>query len=498
MSAPSLLDGPAVVQAIQPNSSASSRSSAAVPLLQNLTNQANSILSAVLQAPLQPLNCGSQGQFPYYYQNSANLPFNHLTYNWINSSLVSGAEPAQLDSALFSNQFISALAKVSYSLSKADQAQLVAAQKNASNQQVALLNAWVQAYGSLPPAPTGMMPIDVIISTIATKWAVPATTLTAMQASANLNALLNNIPASGQPIRPVLADWLNAIGSSISLQNAVTMNNAYLAQALSAVQNPKVGNEPNGNGGFAADDNNIYPAYTISPDPSAIINSLSDPSANQISITMSVSRASQSEYQVSIHGGGSFTIPILDFFQLSCSGSASYFQDQIAASSNQVSIEMTFSGCNLVNFGPAPFNMSTGNFWAFFSPIREAIQNGSRDVSGFKFASDPGIDFSTNGPFGFVNGVAIANYPTITINITSSDYQSILTTFQQTTSTEVTFLGIPLASTTESSYSSQASQSGSFETISITLSPPQSLVAGNINSSVGWVLGAELTYPCAQ
>ena len=95
---------------------------------------------------------------------------------------------------------------------------------------------------------------------------------------------------------------------------------------------------------------------------------------------------------------------------------------------------MTFLGCNLVNFWPAPFNRSTGHFWADFSPIQQAIHNGNLDVSGFKFAPDPAI------------------------NITSSDYQSILTTFQQTTSSEVTFLGIPLAS-------------GSSETVSITLPP---------------------------
>jgi hypothetical protein len=493
MSAPSLLDGTAVVPAIQPSSTASNSSSAAVPLLQNLTNQANTILSAVLQAPLQPLNCGSQGEFPYYYQNSRNLLFNNLTYKWINSSLVAGAEPAQLDSALFSNQFISALSTVVYSLSKADQAQLVAAQVNASNQQLALLNAWSEAYGSVPDAQKGMQPIDVITSTIATEWAEPTTTLAEMQASTNLNALLNKTPASGQPIRPVLADWLNAIGSSITLQNAVTMNNAYLAQALSAVQTPT-----SSNGGLLVDDNNTYPAYTITPALTSIINSLSDQNANQISITMSVSCASQSEYQVSIHGGGSFRIPMVDFFLLTCGGSASYFQDQIATSSNQVSIEMTFTGCNLVNFGPAPFNMSTGQYWAYFGPIQQAIKNGSSDVSGFKFAPNPGIDFSTNGPFGFVNGVAIANYPSIKITVTSSDYQSILTTFQQTTSTKVTFLGISLATAQETSYSSQASQLGSSETITITLSPPQALVAGTTNTSVGWVLGAELNYPCAQ
>jgi hypothetical protein len=60
-------------------------------LLQNLTHQANTILAAVLQAPLQPLNCVCHGEFPYDAQHSANLVFNHLTYNWINSSLVAAA-----------------------------------------------------------------------------------------------------------------------------------------------------------------------------------------------------------------------------------------------------------------------------------------------------------------------------------------------------------------------------------------------------------------------
>jgi hypothetical protein len=210
-----------------------------------------------------------------------------------------------------------------------------------------------------------------------------------------------------------------------------------------------------------------------------------------------VSRASQSEFKVSAGGGAGFTIPILDFLGISLGGSASYFQDQIATSSNQVTIDMTFSGCNLVNFGPAPYNMSTGMYWAYFSPIQQAIKNGSSDVSGYKFAPAAGIDFSTKGPFGFLSGVAIANYPSISISVTSSSYQSILKTFQQNSSVKVTFLGIPLASASESTYSCQASQQGSSQTITIKLSPPQSLVAGNVNSSVGWVLGAEVTYPCA-
>jgi hypothetical protein len=470
----------------------------AATLIDQLTNQARSILSSVLQdQKLEPLDPASQGEFPYYSQNTRTLLFNNLTYAWINSSLKAGASPAQLDNSLFTNQFTDVLGKVNYSLSKADQATLVAAQKNATNQQMALLTAWQQAYGSLPPATPTMQPIDIILATIANSWATPATTLPAMQQSINLNALLNNTPASGQPIRPVLASWLNAMGSSISLQNATTMNNAYVARALAAVQTAAAGNPPLGNGGLALDNNTTVPAYTISPQLSDIINALSDLSTNKITLDMTVTRATQSEYKVSVSGGTSFSIPILSFFGVSAGGSASYFSDQIATTSNSVRVLMTFTGCNLINFGPLPYNQANGLGWAWFEPIRQAIQNGGKDVSGYKFSPQPQVDFSTAGPFGYADAVAISNYPSVEITVKSANYQSILQTFQQETHASVSFLGIPLASATESTYSSSASQDASSSTVTIKLSPPQSLVAGNTNLSVGWVLGAVLSYPCA-
>jgi hypothetical protein len=470
----------------------------AATLINELTSQARTILSSVLQnQTLVALDPASQGEFPYYYLNNTNLLFNNLTYSWINTNLKAGANPAQLDTGLFTNEYIGVLSKVVYLLSKADQATLVAAQRNANNQQMALLSAWQQAYNSIPAATPTMQPIDIILATIANTWATPATTLTAMQQSRNLNALLNNTPASGQPIRPVLASWLAAMGSSISLQNQTTMNNGYLQSALLAAQTATPGNPPLGNGGLSLDNNTTVPAYTVTPQPSDIVNSLSDLTANSITVEMTVTRSTQSEYKVSISGGASFSIPILSFFGVSAAGSASYFSDQIATSSNSVSIKMTFTGCNLVNFGPLAYNQSNGLGWAWFDPIRQAIQNGTQDVSGFKFSPQPQIDFSTAGPFGYPDGVAISNYPSVEITVKSANYQSILQTFQQQSRVGVSFLGIPLASATESTYSSSASQDASSSTVTIKLSPPQSLVAGNTNKSVGWLLGAVLSYPCA-
>jgi hypothetical protein len=459
-------------------------------ILEYLRSQAANVLASALGGmPLVNFLTGAQGNFPYYYIDPNNLNFNVGTYNWINTNMLTDVAPIQQSSGnYFTNLFISVLSKISYKLSVADQATLNAAYTNAQNQQMAVLMAWKAAYGSFPSG-TGQ-PIDNIMSTIANTWAKPATTLLAIKNSVNLNVLLNNAPASGSTIMPVIAAYLNALGSSVTLANAVTMNNAYVAQALAAVQTPSTTN-----GGMLANDNNLYPGYTVTTPLPSIINNLQSTS-NSIKISMNVSIANSSEYSVSINGGTAFNIPFAGFFGMSVGGNASYFHDEIVQNSSSVNITMTFTGATLVNYTPNVFNQSTGQNWFFMQPILNAIANGSKDVSGFKFSPNPGIDFSANGPFGILQGVAIANYPSAVITIQSSNYQSIQTTFQQTVSTSVSFLGIPLGGGSESTYSHSASSSSSNSTVTITLNPPPTMVAGTSVSSVGWILGVQTNYPC--
>jgi len=467
-------------------------SSQAAPLIESLRAQAQKILGAVFSEPLTGFTVGNLGNFPYYWQNPSNLKFNHLTYNWISANLLANTSPAQLGSGNgFTNLYIEALGSISYQLSTADQAQLTKAQQNATNQQAALLSAWQAAYGSIPPATATQQPIDIIMNTIATNWASPATTLSAIQSSHNLNALLNNMPASGKTIAPVLAQYLNALGSSISLQNATTMNTGYIQQALAAVQSPS-----SSNGGLSTDDGNENPSYGVSTQLADILNGLQDTS-NVVALSLGISRDSSSEYRVTMNGGSGFDIPILFFFTLGVDGNESYFQDSIATSSNTVDIQMTFPGVTSVNFGPTGYNMSTGQDWFWMEPITDAIANGTKDVSGFKFAPNPNIDFSANGPFGYLTGAAIAGYPTVVISVTSSDYASIAETFQQSESHEITFLGIPLGGSSESTYSSSVNVNSSAQSVTITLTPPPQTVSGQAVSSTAWVLGVETNYPAA-
>lgn len=404
--------------------------------------------------------------------------------------VASNNTPQQLDQS-FNSIYIDALSKVSYSLSSNDRAKLNKAHQDATDQQVALLNAWREAYGSLPSGDG--QPIDLIIGEIATNWANPSTNLTSMADAVNLNEVLNKAPASGKSIIPVLANYLDAINSVISLENASTMNQAYLRRALNAVQSPKANN-----GALQTDDGLFHPAYRIATQLSDILNGLKA-TKNAISLKLSVSRFSESQFSVSIGGGTSFYVPILDLFTLSVDAEARYFSERIATSSNTTEIELTFTGVTLVNYGPVAYDLSTPNqYWYWIKPIKDAIKNGDSDVSGFKFSPQPQIDFSESGAFGFVTGVAISNYPSVQITVKSSDYESIEKTFEQKVKVGLSFLGIPLGiQGSESTYSHNLSIDRSNQTVTITLEPPKELIAGNSLDSVGWVLGVQTEYPAA-
>lgn len=466
--------------------------SPAAAIIDALKDKANAILTAALgSTPLQAFQIGSLGNFPYNWQLTSDVTkFNAPTYDWIISNLKANTAPLQLDVTSFTDLYLQALPDISWSLSSADQATLNKDSSNATTQAAALQNAWLAAYGSFP---TGSgEPIDLITGQIATTWASPATDLQSMQTALNLSTLLNKMPASGAPILPVLTDWLNALSAGLSLQNSVSINNAYLSRARTAAQTPTANN-----GGLAVSDGTVQPAYQIAQSPGFIQNSLSkNPS---ISSTMTVSASSENEVKVSVDGSASIDIPVTDFLDISVGGEAHYFSDKLVTSSTTTTVTMTFPGVTLVNFGPVPFQLTgASTSWFWIDPIRHAVANGSQDVSGFKFSPDPAIDFSDSGPFGYVMGVAISGYPTIIITTTTSDFQSIQETFQQNATSEVSFLGIPLASASESSYSNKVSVDESTSTVTITISPPEELVSTTVNSAQAWVLGVQPNYPAAS
>lgn len=463
----------------------------AAVIINELKEQANEALSAALgSTPLQAFNIGSNGNFPYYWQDTRNVTlFNSLTYDWISKGLKAGSSPLQLDQT-FTNLYIDAVTKISWSLSTSDQAKLNQVAANATQQQAAVQNAWIAAFGKLPD---GKNPIDDIAGEIATKWAEPATTLQDIKTSINLNKLLNKQPAAGASVLPIFVNWLNAMSAGLSLQNSISINNAYLSRATDAVQSPA-----SDNGGLKLNDNDrIVPAYQVSTDMPTILNALKA-GKPAVKLHMDVTRTTENEFTVKVNGKAGITIPIFELIAIDVSGSAGYFSSDIATTKNTTTIDMTFPGVNLVNFGPVDFQQSGGSrSWFWMDPIRQAIANGDKDVSGFKFSPKPGIDFTKAGPFAYLIGVAMSSYPTITITVTSADYQKIQKTFEQSVSVGISFLGIKLASASESTYSNKVTTDASNSSVTITISPPPELVAGTQNTARGWILGVQPNYPAA-
>ena len=271
------------------------------------------------------------------------------------------------------------------------------------------------------------------------------------------------------------------------------MNGGYLASALDAAQMPT---EKNGGMLVNTDQDNYRVAYKVNTALSDIINGLK--SQNAVKLKMDVLRASESEFEVKIEGKAGFRIPVASLLGISVSGNASYFKSDIATSKNTVSVEMTFPGTTLVTFGPVPYDFATNQSWYWVDPIQKAIANGDKDVSGFKFAPKPSIDFSKYGPFSFLEGTAISNYPSMKIRVTSENYRRIQETFEQTVKVGVSFLGIPLGiGGSESTYSNKVSVNASSKEVVIELNPPKELVAGTNTDSVGWVLGVLPVYPAS-
>lgn len=469
------------------------KSTDASKIINALRGEANSVLASVVgSTPLESFNITDRGNFPYVWENPRNLKFNKKSYTWIDGNLGANTDPLQFDSGTgFTNQYLQQATNIRWSLSSADQAKLNTAASDASQQAAAVLSAWKAAFGTIP---SGASPIDEIASEIAEKWAEPATTLNTIKTSLNLGQLLNKAPASSATILPVFVNWLNALGSSLALQNNVTMNNGYLDRAINAIQNPSAEN-----GGLELDDNKYHPAYKIATQVADIQSALKH--GNPVSLDMTVSRSTVKEFEVSISGQTGFTIPILSFIGVGVGGSADYFSSDIATTNNETNVAMTFPGANLVNYGPVAFTQAgTSESWYWIDPVREAIANGypAADVSGFKFAKQPSIgDWGNTGPFGYVGGVAISGYPTVTITVKSDNYQRIQKTFQQTVNSSVSFLGIKLASASESTYSNDVKVDASSKTVTITLTPPLPLVSGNEVDSVGWVLGVQPIYPAS-
>ncbi|MCX7553064.1 hypothetical protein OS175_04175 [Marinicella sp. S1101] len=451
----------------------------------NLTTAANQVLSKQARTAvsattgMQPFTVGPLGNFPYYWQDPQSLVFNAKTYDWIDASLKANTSPIQQGQP-FTNLFIAALSKVSYSLSQADQNKLNQDRSKILLQQTALLQAWKDAFGQLPSISNNQQAIDTIINKITQTWASPPVSLTDLQHNPQPRQLLNQTPEAGQSVVPVLVDYLNALGAGVSLLNAVTMNDAYLHHALLAVQRPD-----ESNGGLLTNDGKLRPAYAVKTPLKKIIAGLNAKDRNTaFSVSMQVSRSQHDELIISQSNQPSVKLPSESFLSIKTKDEQELFDQQVLpADSDEVTVQFDFSGLTTVYFTPVSFLMSSLQYWYWVGPINAAIRNGDDDVSGYKFSPQPQIDFSKSGPFGYLYAVAISKYPTVTLTVKQSQQSAWVQKISAAKAVKINFLEQPIGDDDDVNYSLSVIKSrGRSDSLLIKLQPLEKSHA-SINST---------------
>ncbi len=456
-------------------------------IFDSFASQANSILG--LSGGLGPLHAfdfQNVGGFPYVGTVLNAGAFNAATYDWISGSLAEGCRPYEMSGTRFAQIYCSALQNIEWSLSNADYAALNTAQTNAASSQSALISTWYSAFG---PISTGSNPIDKILQIIVSEWASDPTTLEAIQQAPNVHAVLNRIPMMGAQIMPLLINWLNALGSAVSLQSELTQNQIDLINAIDAVQSPSKKNNAT-----LLSNREYAPTFHLTPQVSEIRSTL-ESSNESVAIKMLVNGTKKGRDPNFTLLGDSQTPINGNLLSLDVGGNADYFSDVIANENAEITVVADFSGVSLVNVMPARAGDENGG-WLWLDPIIQAERNHRDDVSGFKWLSN--MYPNLLGPdmlLGYASGVAIANAPIISISVRSSDFLTIAETMQNTGFCKVRFLGQEVKNDTNDECSIRVQTDTSSQTTNITLRLPSELGEPTSAGSFAWVMGIQPTYP---
>jgi hypothetical protein len=471
------------------------------PVLHSLCQRANNVLSKdipkmrsavpIAALSLKPFVVGGLGNFPYYYKDPNTQTFNRKTYDWIKTNLEAQTNPhAQAVGSTLPNLFIDVFSKITYSLSTKHLDELAAAGEEIFTYQKKLLAAWVQAYGPIKPE-EGKTIIDKVITIIITSWTSTPITFDDLLDTSNSMGILTNIPASGYPIMPSLINYINAVNKSNSLVISSPLNTGYLNKALAAAQYPD-----QSNGGMTLNDNSIQPAYVINTSLKDIIDGLKNTS-KIITVTASVSHVNDNEIKVDISGNVPFNIHPHNFFKITVNSDPKYFSKLLKQASEPIKIDLSFRGVTMVNFQPVAFSKANNKNWFWSEPILEAIQNGGKDVTGYKFSPTPNIDFTKDGPFGFLTGVAISNFPVINIKLSSTGHKDIETSINDSDSIEIELLGNAIETDSPGpNITKSVKADASTNSVTISLGHSSSLIPSL--ESRAWVHGVQVTYPLAM
>ncbi|HEU0015466.1 MAG TPA: hypothetical protein VFQ45_17380 [Longimicrobium sp.] len=455
-----------------------------------LRDQAADLFGASVAASLVPVQYN--GDLNWSWTTGAG-DMNRLTYNYVSGAVTespAGEDSVQVGAAnSFSNLYQQLVNAITWQFGAADNATLQAAQTRSQTAATSLVSTYVSTYGV--PTPAQMQAAQAVSPLIATTqdyivsyaagylWAgIPAgqrpLSLYTMQTTPNLRSLLQYAPASAQPTIQALTAYLNALGPAASLLDEQSLGN-YTLQQIKNNLTPSAGN-----GGMLQSNpptTSYFLGYGSNKSPSQILQELNNAS-QAVTVQFSSQQSSQSSYDISFSGEGGFT---WGGELLSISAGTSFRGDVAGqqGSGSSTRISMTYPGVTILPFFPTAWQQtSTGSTGWFYEPIIHQAwvnsQAGAGAGSGFTFLNGVpgGITLGPDG-LGYLSGIVVSGYPTITVNFTEGNYQQFSSWLSTHTQVSVSLFGfIPLGSSSVDTYTASASQSSSQTGFTLTLTPP--------------------------
>lgn len=443
-----------------------------------------------------PVNEGSLGDLPWFYQNGTS--FNNATYNWLNSLFA-----YQSDGYVGSNKealttaYFNVLEDTSYVLDAADSTSL----NNANLKNAAVVNTiitdWTSAFGPLPSG-TQISQLNYIMTQVLS-WGAAGLTLGQLRNSTNPMGLLPNIPLGASQLVSDLMTYLANTSSVANIQAAVLSCNNQITQTKNNVNPPSA---PTVGPGFmqtvdATGNTLIVPEVDITESTGVIQNALL-PTSGGTSFSASFSAFAIDSDTVQISSSSGAGVGDIGFF-LGFSSEASSSLNIFSADTTQTSCTVTLTYNGVTTFTPTfyPYNVSTGKGWWNPDPIEEAA-NPTPNQSGYVFNPTPAYNFGVNGNFGVLSRLMISQQPVISLTYTTSNYAAYQKTFAEQSSWGVSFLGIPLGGGSQSYYSCQTSQDASSNTVTVTMSPAGISTPITPTQQLAYVIGAQILWPGAS
>jgi hypothetical protein len=156
-------------------------------------------------------------------------------------------------------------------------------------------------------------------------------------------------------------------------------------------------------------------------------------------------------------------------------------------------------GYSLIPVNTLAWQQATNQGWYYGDPIAQAVANGSKDVTGFKFVAPTGYNLqaiTNGGNFGQLTALLISNYPTITITYTNANYTEFEEHWSESTSGNLSLFGfISLGSFSQGAYGSTYKRGADNSTFTVTFSASPQVVTLPTLMQQAYVIGGAVNNP---